>query len=179
MTKILILYGTTEGHTTKIANHISTVLKAKGHETEVRIGTDLPSDFSLEKFGAIIIGASIHVGKHQSYIGEFVKTHLPLLERIPSAFFLVSLTAGSPKEEDRVPAMHCATKFLREIGWQPRKVGIFAGALQYTQYGFIKRFIMKMIAKRAGGSTDTSRDYEYTNWDSVTRFAEEFSALLG
>jgi menaquinone-dependent protoporphyrinogen oxidase len=34
---------------------------------------------------------------------------------------------------------------------------------------------MKRIATMAGRDTDTSRDYEYTDWDEVARFAEEFA----
>ena len=47
-----------------------------------------------------------------------------------------------------------------------------AGRLAYTQYGFLTRFIMKWIARRQGGPTDTTRDYEFTNWDNVTRLAD-------
>ena len=50
----------------------------------------------------------------------------------------------------------------------------FAGAIKYTQYGFITRWIMRRIAKKEGGDTDTSRDHEYTDWVQVTRFAEKF-----
>ena len=39
---------------------------------------------------------------------------------------------------------------------------------------------MKRITKHAGGSTDTSRDHEYTDWVALDRFiaewVEEFSA---
>jgi menaquinone-dependent protoporphyrinogen oxidase len=42
-----------------------------------------------------------------------------------------------------------------------------AGALRYTQYDFFKKFTLRMIAKRAGGSTDTSHDTEYTDWKQV------------
>lgn len=31
---------------------------------------------------------------------------------------------------------------------------------------------MRPIARRAGGGTDTTRDYEYTDWREVARFAE-------
>jgi menaquinone-dependent protoporphyrinogen IX oxidase len=31
---------------------------------------------------------------------------------------------------------------------------------------------MKRIAWRHGNSTDTSRDYEFTNWDEVARLAD-------
>jgi len=54
-------------------------------------------------------------------------------------------------------------------------VGIFAGALRYTQYGFVKRHLIKKISKdKASADLDTSRDYEYTDWNDVRHFAEEF-----
>jgi menaquinone-dependent protoporphyrinogen oxidase len=37
---------------------------------------------------------------------------------------------------------------------------------------------MKQISGSEGGDTDTSRDFEYTDWDEVTRFAEAFFAEL-
>jgi len=54
-------------------------------------------------------------------------------------------------------------------------VGLFGGALLYTQYGFIKRRLIKKIARDKGTlDTDTSHDYVYTDWESVKHFAEEF-----
>ena len=70
-------------------------------------------------------------------------------------------------------------EFAEDTGWRPDMVGHFAGALLYKQYGFIKRHLMKKIARDKGNSdTDTSRDYVYTDWDGVKRFAEEFLELL-
>ena len=48
----------------------------------------------------------------------------------------------------------------------------------YSRYGTLERFVMKRIAKRAGGGTDTSRDYEYTDWDEVASFATAFADAL-
>ncbi len=53
-----------------------------------------------------------------------------------------------------------------------------AGALRYSQYGLLKRVVMRRIAGKESGDTDTSRDYEYTNWDDVAMFARQFSALV-
>jgi menaquinone-dependent protoporphyrinogen oxidase len=54
-------------------------------------------------------------------------------------------------------------------------VGLFGGALLYRQYGILKRYMMKWIVRdKPGMSLDTSRDYVYTDWDQVKRFAEEF-----
>ena len=55
----------------------------------------------------------------------------------------------------------------------------FAGANKYAQYGFIIRNIMKHIAKKEGRSTDTSQDHEYTDWDKVTQFTEQFLTEIG
>jgi menaquinone-dependent protoporphyrinogen oxidase len=33
---------------------------------------------------------------------------------------------------------------------------------------------MRRIASRKGLDTDTSRDYDYTDWDAVDRFARDF-----
>jgi menaquinone-dependent protoporphyrinogen oxidase len=34
---------------------------------------------------------------------------------------------------------------------------------------------MRLIVGYAGGDTDTTRDYEYTDWDAVERFAAVFA----
>jgi menaquinone-dependent protoporphyrinogen oxidase len=36
---------------------------------------------------------------------------------------------------------------------------------------------MKRIARKQGGPTDTSRDYEFTNWDDVARLAAQVAQL--
>ena len=56
-------------------------------------------------------------------------------------------------------------------------VVILAGALNYTQYDYFKRLLMHLIAKQRGRSTDTAHDHEYTDWDDLTRFVEEFLAV--
>lgn len=38
--------------------------------------------------------------------------------------------------------------------------------------------IMKVIAKRRGGETDTSRDHEYTDWEALARFVESVLAAI-
>jgi menaquinone-dependent protoporphyrinogen oxidase len=73
----------------------------------------------------------------------------------------VSLSATG---SDLPGARRCADAFLHETGWFPSMVRLTAGALTYSRYGPVRRWIMKRIARKAGGGTDTSRDYEYTDW---------------
>ena len=67
-------------------------------------------------------------------------------------------------------------KFFGDTGWHPRHWTIFAGALAYTKYNWFTRWVMKRIAQKAGGDTDTSRDHEYTNWPDVRNFAREVAS---
>ena len=67
--------------------------------------------------------------------------------------------------------------FLEQTGWQPVVTKQVAGALPYTRYNWFIRRMMKRIVAKAGGDTDTSRDYEYTDWGDLRKFAEQLWLL--
>jgi menaquinone-dependent protoporphyrinogen oxidase len=69
-------------------------------------------------------------------------------------------------------------RFLTGTGWRPTLTKPVAGALLYSRYNPFKRWIMKRIVQKGGGDTDTSRDYEYTDWDDLRAFADEFSSVV-
>ena len=177
MTSILIPYGTTEGQTARIAEYLAEVIRNQGHQAiPVDISSGAPK---LDGYDAVIVGASVHMGRHESYVLNFVRENRETLERFPSAFFSVSLAARDNSEEARKEVDGYIEEFIHQTGWRPRMVARFAGALLYTQYGFFKRWIMRRIARSKGSAdTDTSRDYPYTDWDRVKRFAEEFLETL-
>ena len=50
-----------------------------------------------------------------------------------------------------------------------------AGAINYTRYNLLLRWYMKSASEKNGGTTDTSRDHEYTDWAQVERFASAFA----
>src|SRR5215218_11066340 len=138
MKRVLIPYGTTEGQTATISEYLAEVIRDHGHEAYAAdikgSGAPKPDDYD-----AVIVGASIHMGKHEGYVRDYVRENRGALERLPSAFFSVSLAAHDNPEE----AEGYIEEFVRETGWRPAKVGLFGGALLYTQYGFIKRHMMK------------------------------------
>ncbi len=68
--------------------------------------------------------------------------------------------------------------FFTATGWRPEHVLPVAGATLYTQYNFLLRWVMKSIARKNGGSTDTTVDHEYTDWNKLDRFVEQFAAQL-
>ena len=178
MAKILILFGTDHGHTRKIANRIAEVTRERGHEVELVQGNKAPSGFSPDGFDAAIIGTSIHMGLHQISVRKLVKENLTAFERIPSAYFCVCLTACGTRPQDTAQVERYINDFTKYTGLHPMKVTAFAGALKYTDYNFFRRFIAKLVARRVGADTNTKGEYEYTDWDAVTQFAEEFADSL-
>jgi menaquinone-dependent protoporphyrinogen oxidase len=175
MTKILIAYGTTEGQTARIADHLAGVIRSRGFEAQA-VDLNQSRDVPLNGYDAVIVGGSIHMGKHQDEVADFVRANRPALERLPSAFFSVSLAAHGDMEN----AEAYVANFEQQTGWHPTKIGLFSGALLYRKYGLLKRYMMKRIVrdKPGGVSTDTSRDHIYTDWDQVQRFAEDFLERL-
>jgi menaquinone-dependent protoporphyrinogen oxidase len=175
---ILILYGTTEGQTAKIAERMAEILRQKEHNVTAWSGKNIATSFSTDSYDAAIIGGSIHMGRYPAYLNTFVSKHRDWLNTVPSAFFTVCMGIRSKRSESREEAAAYSENFIKETNWHPALTATFAGAVKYTQYNFITRFIMKRISKQEGGSTDTSRDHEYTDWDAVTRFTEQFESKL-
>lgn len=172
MSRILVLYGTTEGHTRKVANAIGDTMRANGLDVDV-VHVD-ESEPDPSPYAAVIVAASIHAGGYQKPIANWIRAHAAQLDRIPSAFVSVCLAILSKNEEGRSEAMAIPRRFLDGAHWHPSVVKVVAGALLYTRYNFFIRWMMKRIVAAAGGDTDTSRDYEYTDWNDLRAFAGEF-----
>jgi menaquinone-dependent protoporphyrinogen oxidase len=179
MARVLIVYGTTEGHTARIADRMATVIRGAGHEVEMHDAKEIRTRAVTGAFDGVIVGGSVHGGDHQSSLRDFVKRNRDLLEGAPSAFFSVSLAAADPDDEAAAEVQAMLDKFSRETGWRPRRVEAIAGALVYTQYNVFIRHLMKLIVRRHGRTElDTSRDYDFTDWEAVERFARDFAATV-
>lgn len=169
--RIAALYGSKYGQTERVVRRISDVLASEGHTVEVLKGDRLPSGFELERFDAVLLGASIIRGRHQSYIRKFVVRHADQLAHMPTAFVSVSGTSPESLPEWRHAARGYVDQFLSRTGWRPSHTAMFSGALCYTRYDPLTRWVMKRLSKRSGAPTDTSRDYDFTDWAAVDRFA--------
>jgi menaquinone-dependent protoporphyrinogen oxidase len=174
MTRILIAYGSSEGHTASIAQYLADLIRSHGHEAKP-VNVERAEAGAPDGYDAVIVGASVHMGKHQRSVLKYVRQNRDSLTRLPSAFFSVSLAANDNTEEARKEVASYIEQFLEQTGWRPLVIGRFAGALLYTRYSFFKRWIMRKIARdKKSPDTDSSRDYVYTDWHRVRRFADEF-----
>ena len=180
MAEVLVLFASREGQTAKIARRMAAVLEAKGHRVELRDADTSLGELDLGRYRVIFVGAPVRYGGYLPSIVRFVRNQREALQRVPTAFFSVSLAVAHHRNSDRrnregrVETIRVVEKFTRTTGWSPLRIELIAGALQYSKYNFLIRFLMRRISAHAGGDTDTSRDYEYTDWTAVDRFASEF-----
>jgi menaquinone-dependent protoporphyrinogen oxidase len=175
MTTILVVFHTSEGQTARVADQIAAVLRELGDDVDVHDVAGAPAP---ERYDGVLVGDSIHAGHHSRALTGWVRDHVAVLEKLPSALFQVSLTSASSDDEHTATAQRMVQELLDHTGFDPDLVGLFAGALVYTQYGWFKRRVMRAISRREGGDTDTSRDFEYTDWAAVEQFARDVHKLV-
>jgi menaquinone-dependent protoporphyrinogen oxidase len=114
------------------------------------------------------------MGRFQRKLVHFVHDHGSRLERLQNVFLAVSLAAAHHSPSARQEVANTLARFTVATHWMPKRTIPVAGALLYTRYGFFTRLVMRLISKRAGGDTDTSRDYEYTDWAALSQLSRWF-----
>ena len=176
MGNVLIIYATNHGHTAKVAARIAETVRDDGARVGIH-DIDSADDCAPSGYDVVIVGASVHAGHHQRPVVDWVKRHATALNGMPSVFFSVSLGAAEDTEESRSATRKYIDDFLDDTGWSPRQAVSVAGALQYREYDFATRLLMRLIMRRGGHPTDASHDYVYTDWDAVDRFAHECASM--
>ncbi|MBA2665382.1 MAG: flavodoxin domain-containing protein [Bradymonadaceae bacterium] len=165
-TKIAVVFATADGQTHKIAENIAALLRERGAIADVTDGHLMPDDFPFHEYDGAIVGGSIHMGKNTPFMEELIVTHSQALVHMPTAFFAISLSStGIAAEEDEDEADEHISALLDHTHWRPRLVGLFAGGLRYTQYGFVKRQVASDV-------------YERLNWVSIDRFTYAYLHIV-
>ena len=167
----LILYSSTDGHTRKICDYIASKIETKTHSVQC-VNIAKADASMLAQAQQIVIGASIRYGKFNQDFYRFVHQHQFTLDLKENAFFCVNLVAR--KLEKNMPHNNpYMVKLLKNMQWQPKKLGVFAGKLDYPSYKFLDRIMIRFIMWMTKGPTDCSQTYEFTRWERVTHFAEQ------
>jgi menaquinone-dependent protoporphyrinogen oxidase len=174
--QILVVYGTNEGQTQKIARFVSERLARQGHQVVTADASAVPTLPDPRRFEAVLVAASVHLGRYQAPVIQFVREQRAAISARANAFLSVSLAAAGHENDDVAGVKKCVADFVQASGWAPQRVHHVAGAFRYTAYSLPTRYVMKYIAWRKGAPTDTQRDYELTDWDDVAHFADTFAS---
>ena len=130
---------------------------------------------NLDEYKTIIIGASIRYGKYRKELYKFIRKNKDYLDKKNNAFFSVNVVAR--RSNKNTPETNpYLIKFLKNIDWVPKKVGVFAGKIEYPKYKFFDKYAIKFIMWITKGPTNTSETYEFTDWEKVKTFAESLKS---
>tara|TARA_Y100001935_G_scaffold209257_1_gene179014 strand:+ start:120 stop:647 length:528 start_codon:yes stop_codon:yes gene_type:complete len=170
MSSSIIIYSSKDGHTKIICERIMNFINERNNTKIISI--EEANKINLSEFTKIIVGASIRYGKHSNDLYKFIKLNKNILDQKESIFFSVNVVAR--KSEKNTPDTNpYIRKFIKISKWRPKKIGVFAGKVDYPKYGFFDKYIIKFIMFITGGPTDTSKSYEFTDWSKVDDFAKE------
>lgn len=173
MKKIIILYSSREGQTSKIGHYIADQIGMQNCEL---MDLHQIKDVDLTQYETVIIGASIRYGHFNKKLYQFIQSHLEQLKHVKAAFYCVNLTARK-EGKDTPEGSAYIQKFLNKSPWTPSLIGVFAGGLYYPRYGWLDRLMISFIMRLTGGETDTTKEVEYTNWEKVDLFVRNIENL--
>jgi len=174
--KVLVVYGTTEGQTRKIAEHVSRHLREDHHEVRLCDSAQV-RNLDIALFDTIMISASIHQQAHQESVTNFVCAHLGQLRTRPALFLSVSLSAAF--DETKPEAKTYVDRFLADTGWQPTRICLVAGALRYSTYDYYQEQIVKHTVLKGREIAEPGRDQELTDWEGLSRDVDAFMRSIG
>jgi len=171
--RILVAYATREGQTAKIAEEIENIGVRMGVDVDC-VKVDAVTEHALtDRYQGVLVGGSIHLGDFEPELTAFVQRRRSELEALNASFFAVCLTEAEKGDLARETVFGYLQKLSQLTRWHPAMMTAFAGALRYSRYGFVKRFLVKEVARTRQLPTDTEHDYELTDWGSVDAFAED------
>lgn len=168
MAKILIVYSTTDGHTRKICLRLQGIVENLNNQVTV-VSVQEAGAVDLDSFDKLVIGASIRYGKHSPEVYDFIKANSRVLDAKPNAFFTVNVVARKP-EKNTPETNPYLKKFLKQISWKPKVLGVFAGKIDYKLYGPLDRFMIRLIMRITKGPTAPDTNIEFTDWEKVDAF---------
>lgn len=175
MPNALIVYATTHGHTARVAARLAAALDGAGFSVRLHDVRAIPPDVSPLEYDAVAVAASVHGGRHQREIVDWVAAHhMPLALR-PTAFVSVSLSAADDAPEAQADARRCVDRFVEDTDWTPTVTAHVAGALRVSAYDLATRVLMRLIARRHGVAGDHVEDVDFTDWEALDRFGRTFA----
>jgi menaquinone-dependent protoporphyrinogen oxidase len=178
MKRFLVAYASSEGQTGKIAHHVARRLENRGHLTRLIDIKAHDSEAGADDGDAAILAGSLHLSRHDEALTDFVHRHIAALRAMPSAFLSVSLTAASQDAREIAALDEVVRSFLHDVGWQPDRVELVAGAVHDRQLNPLERFVLHRIVDAHGVTRHPSGDTELTDWDRLDAAVDAFAAQV-
>ena len=169
--KTLIIFGTVEGQTAKIARFAKEVLERLGHQAEL-IDADDPAEISFEGVDAAILAASVHQRRHPRKFEALLTAQAADLANIKTLLLSVSLNAAFP--EGMEEAREHLTEMEMRTEFRPTDDMLVGGALRTAHYDYFAMQVIQHVVMRGRPFDASETEHEFTDWDALTKKLESF-----
>lgn len=167
----LIVYGTSDGHTRKIAQAIAGQIKPSASVRLLDIATPV-DDLDLSAYEGVIVAGPVHQQRHPEEIINFAKAHAAQLSTMRSALVSVSLAASY--DGGQAEAQGYADRLCNVTGWTPTAIHLAGGALRFTHYDFFQEQIIRHVVLKDRAPAKIEGDQEFTDWEALEAFVAAF-----
>lgn len=161
--KVLILYGSIEGQTAKIARVVADEVTAAGHEAML-VDADAPEALQLDGVDAAILAASVHQRRHPRQFEALLAGYASQLKDIKTLMLSVSLSAAFPEGQEE--ANDYLTEMKMRTNFEPDDELLVAGAVKTSSYDYFAMQVVRHVVLRDRNDVDPSQgEHEFTDWD--------------
>lgn len=172
--KVLILYGTVEGQTGKIARFVEEQVKNLGHAAEL-VDSDESTALDFEGVDAVILAASVHQRRHPRHFEALVAGFKSDLEARRTLLLSVSLSAAFP--EGLEEAGEYVTELEMRTHFKPDAEVLVAGAVKVSSYDYFAMQVVRHVVLRERDYDPGAGSHEFTDWEALA--AEVATFLKG
>jgi menaquinone-dependent protoporphyrinogen oxidase len=167
----LVAFGTKYGSTEKVATEIATTLSSVGVEAEV---LDLRSKKmeALSSYQLVVIGSGIVVGSWSKEAQRFLEENKDTLKGKKVALFACCGDIEFKKDQAAEWKQKYVTDVGAKYGIDPVSTALFGGVIDFEQYGFMVKAIMRGAKKTIEDrGADIAKPYDFRNWDEIRKWA--------
>lgn len=184
MSDAMVAFATGEGQTRKVASFVANELEQRGIHTQlIDLAQGEPPD-CLQQCDGVLLAASVHAGKHQTSASKFAQHNKDALSKIPNTFLSVNLSNVAGDQQGDVQAKKQIDDFIELTGWEPKRAIAVAGAFRYSEFSRVWRWIIRTSQRLFARSLNEqgwpplTEDQEYTDWQQLREFADDFAGQL-
>lgn len=172
---VMIVFGTVEGHTGKIARFAARQAEASNHKVSLFDTENKLAPVSFEGVESVVLAASVHERRHPQHFEVFVGAHKKQLAGCKTLMLSVSLSAAF--EAGMEEAQDYLTEMEMRTGFKPDHEMLVAGAVKTGSYDYFESQVVRHVVLKDRDYDPSLGEHEFTDWDALDAELDRFFAV--